>query len=127
MNPPSGTEYQPGSQWWVRRVLSVVWGRVNARERDLWLLVVAALFADFGLTLYGLRLGLVEQNPLARGLISAFGLPAILALKGGALAVAAGLRPLMPDQYGAMVPLALAISWCYAVAVNTFFIVSILT
>lgn len=106
----------------VRRAITRQWRAINAKEPDLWLLVVVMLFVDFGLTVYGFELGFVERNPIALALLAAFGIPGILALKGGALAIAAILRPLMPDEYGALVPLALAISWGYAIAVNAVLI-----
>lgn len=126
MSTPSTADYEAGEEWWVRRIITSGWREVNARERELWVLVVGALFVDFGLTLYGLQLGLVERNPLARSLITAYGFPAVLVLKGGALAIAAILRTLLPEAYGAMVPLALAISWGYAVAVNISLILPML-
>lgn len=106
----------------VRGAITRLWRVINAKERELWILVVGMLLVDFGLTVYGFQLGLVERNPIALALLSTFGVPGLLALKGGALAIAAILRPLLPDEYGALVPLALTISWSYAIIVNTVLI-----
>lgn len=91
-------------------------------ERELWLFVLVLFTVDLGLTLYGFELGFVERNPLARTLLLTYGIPGIVALKLGALALAGGFRYRIPSAYGAIVPLSLAIPWLYAVTVNALLI-----
>jgi hypothetical protein len=85
----------------------------------LWLAAMVTLVADGALTIYGIRLGLTEINPVAAGLIADVGIvPALALLKGGAVAVAVVGWVVMPADYRGLVPAGLALPWGLASAVN---------
>jgi hypothetical protein len=99
------------------------WGRsaldlLASVERELWVVVVAALLADVYLTQLGLQSGLREGNPLARFLIETFGIGALAALKVGVVGLAGVVWKLVPDRQGPTIPLGLAIPWVVAVCIN---------
>lgn len=83
----------------------------------LWSVVVFLALADFVLTLYGLELGFVELNPLARVAIENLGIWAMLAAKAGGIVVGyLGFRAL--DDGAFLVPTVLAAIWGVAVLIN---------
>jgi hypothetical protein len=85
----------------------------------LWVAAMATLVADSALTVYGLRLGLTEVNPVAAGLIADVGVVGALALlKVGAVAVAVVGWTVMPADYRGLVPAGLALPWTFASVVN---------
>ncbi|AXG10654.1 DUF5658 family protein [Haloplanus rubicundus] len=85
----------------------------------LWIVAMTALVADGALTVYGIRLGLTEVNPVAAGLIADVGIvPALAILKGGAVAVAVIGWVVMPADYRGLVPAGLALPWAVASVVN---------
>jgi len=85
----------------------------------LWAVTVAALVLDGALTLVGIRLGLTELNPIAADLIASVGvLPALVALKGGAVGVGLAGWVVMPADYRGLVPAGLALPWVAAVVAN---------
>ncbi|WP_049936195.1 DUF5658 family protein [Haloplanus natans] len=85
----------------------------------LWVAALASLVADSALTVYGLRLGLTEVNPVAAGLIADVGVVGALALlKVGAVAVAVVGWTVMPADYRGLVPAGLALPWTFASVVN---------
>ena len=91
----------------------------TAHAAWLWVAVIVGLVLDAALTVYGIRLGLTESNPVAAGLIANIGVvPALAILKGAALAVAVGAWFLLPKSYRGLVPAGLAIPWVGAAAVN---------
>lgn len=108
----------------VREAVDRVRVGMNDRERELWALVAITCFVDLGLTLYGFRLGLVENNQLAHYLLVSYGYAGIIGLKLFALALALVLRRFVPTGYGGIVPLSLAIPWAVAVLSNTILIAS---
>jgi hypothetical protein len=110
-------ESSPGEGGGEHPVERLRW-TLAANERTLWLAVGAALVLDFALTVYGFHLGFVEQNQLARALLSSYGLAGILGLKLAALVLAVALRRVLPTGYRALVPLALAIPWWIGVVAN---------
>ncbi|MFC7173905.1 DUF5658 family protein [Haloplanus litoreus] len=88
--------------------------RVAARTTEyatvLWAVTVVALVLDGALTLVGIRLGLTELNPIAADLITSVGvLPALAALKGGAVGVGLAGWVVMPADYRGLVPAGLAL------------------
>ncbi|WP_254769502.1 DUF5658 family protein [Salinilacihabitans rarus] len=93
---------------------------MDARERGLWLLVAVALAGDVVTTFLGLRLGLAESNPIARGAIDGWGMAGMFALKGLAVAVAVACRPILDREYRPIVPAALALPWLFAALVNVY-------
>jgi hypothetical protein len=99
--------------------LDAVATRTTAYASWLWVVAVASLVADGVLTVYGLRLGLTEVNPVAADLVASVGvLGALALLKGGALTVAVGGWTVMPDDYRGLVPAGLALPWVAASVLN---------
>lgn len=97
-----------------------------AKESKLWWLVLLALAVDLGSTIYGFRLGFVEQNYLARILLANFGLVGILGLKFAALTLAVALRRIVPSEHVGLIPLALGIPWWIGALTNTVLIAALL-
>jgi hypothetical protein len=99
--------------------LAAVATRTTTHAPLLWAVAVASLVADGVLTVYGVRLGLTEANPVAADLIAHTGaLPALALLKGGALTVAVAGWVVMPDDYRGLVPAGLALPWVVASLLN---------
>ncbi|GAB3316558.1 hypothetical protein EI982_03925 [Haloplanus rallus] len=99
--------------------VTAVAARTTAYATWLWALALGALTLDAALTVVGLRLGLTELNPVAAGLIADVGaLPALVALKGGAVGVGLAGRAVLPAEYRGLVPAGLALPWTVAVVVN---------
>ncbi|MFD1512123.1 DUF5658 family protein [Halomarina rubra] len=94
-------------------------------ERALWAFAIAALVADVALTAYGLEQGAVELNPVAAWAIEEFYIVGMTALKLGGVAVALLGRKLIPDEFGALVPLALGVPWALAAGLNVLTIASL--
>lgn len=93
--------------------------RTTAYAPWLWAAVIVGTVLDAALTVYGIRLGLAEGNPVAADLIADVGVvPALALLKGGALAVGVGGWVVMPDDYRGLVPAGLAVPWVGASAAN---------
>ena len=93
--------------------------RTTEYATALWAVTAVALVLDGALTLVGIRLGLTELNPVAADLIASVGvLPALAALKGGAVGVGLAGWVVMPADYRGLVPAGLALPWVTAVAVN---------
>jgi hypothetical protein len=91
----------------------------TAHASSLWLVAVVTLVADGALTVYGIRLGLTEVNPVAAGLIADVGIvPALAILKGSAVAVAGVGWVVMPADYRGLVPAGLVLPWAFASVVN---------
>ncbi|MFC7135135.1 MULTISPECIES: hypothetical protein [Salinibaculum] len=91
-------------------------------ERDLWILVAAAMLVDVTLTVHGRQLGLVEVNPIARHALGGFGVLGLYGLKGVALGLGGCCRLQLDDRYGALVPLGLAVPTLVAVCINCLLI-----
>jgi len=102
------------TETWGRRVLDLL----ASVERELWILVVAALLADVYLTQTGLRAGFDEGNPVARYLIQTFGIGALAAFKFAVVGLAGVVRELVPERQAPTIPLGLAIPWVLAVCIN---------
>ncbi|MFC6718424.1 hypothetical protein ACFQGT_12355 [Natrialbaceae archaeon GCM10025810] len=89
-------------------------------ERALWMLVVVSLVGDVATTVVGLRLGLAESNPVARGAIAGYGVFGIVALKGVAVGIGLVCRPVLPRTYRSIVPAGLALPWTVAFLANLY-------
>ncbi|AZH25698.1 DUF5658 family protein [Haloplanus aerogenes] len=99
--------------------LDAVATRTTAHASWLWAVALASLVADGVLTIYGIRLGLTEVNPVAADLIASVGaLSALALLKGGAVGVAVAGWVVMPDDYRGLVPAGLALPWVVASVMN---------
>ena len=99
--------------------LNALAARTTTHAAVLWIVAMATLVADGALTVYGIRLGLTEVNPVAAGLIADVGIvPALAILKGGAVAVAVVGWIVMPADYRGLVPAGLALPWTFASVVN---------
>jgi len=93
--------------------------RTTTHAAWLWAVAMTTLVADGALTVYGIRLGLTEVNPVAADFIADVGVvPALAILKGGAVAVALAGWVVMPADYRGLVPTGLALPWALASAVN---------
>ena len=92
--------------------------RVTAAERHLWVLAVSAMCFDVATTVYGLRIGLSEANPIARVALEWLGAAGLYGLKLVALLLGLACWWLIPDRYGGLVPLGLAVPSIGAVIVN---------
>jgi hypothetical protein len=91
----------------------------TTRAPALWLAAAATLVADCLLTVYGVRLGLTEINPVAAAVIADVGVVGALAvLKTGAVAVAVVGWVVMPPDYRGLVPAGLALPWTVATVLN---------
>jgi len=99
--------------------LDAVATRTTTYASWLWVVAVATLLLDGTLTVYGLRLGLTEVNPVAASLIADVGIvPTLALLKGMALGVAVAGWVVMPEDYRGLVPAGLALPWACASVVN---------
>lgn len=114
----AGPPDSPHQSTWHESGLTQVFDRLSAREPELWLLAVGALLLDLGLTVYGLGLGLEEQNVLALKLLDQFGLFGLGLIKTGALGVGLVARVVLPARFVFTVPLGLAVPWFFAAAIN---------
>ena len=94
-------------------------------ERGLWAFAIAALVADIALTAYGLERGAVELNPVARWVIAEFYIVGMTGLKLVGVGVALVGRRLVPDEFGALVPVALGTPWALAAGLNVLTIASL--
>jgi len=103
------------TRWLTARFLALI----RSGERELWAVAITAMALDVQLTIQGLQLGLTEMNPVARQMIDQTGFVGLYVLKACVVALAVVLRPLVPDRYGGIVPLALAIPSLFAVGVNS--------
>jgi hypothetical protein len=99
---------------------------LSDRERDLWLVVVAAMSLDVMLTVYGLSVGLQEMNPIARRALETAGVLGLAGLKLGALSLGVCCLWLVPDRYRPVIPLGLALPSVVAVGVNATLIAWVL-
>lgn len=110
-------------RWRVRAALERGPDALSAHEPALWTFTVGMLLLDLSLTAYGLGHGLHEQNLLAVRLLEQFGIGGLALLKLSALGAALGLRPLVPERFVFIVPLALGLPWLLAAVLNTVAIV----
>ena len=90
----------------------------TALETFMWGVVAVAIAGDFATTQAGLAAGYSESNPVAQKALEGHGLAGFAALKAGAVAVALVCRPLLPDDFRAIIPAALALPWLVATALN---------
>ena len=109
-----GSNEGHATAWWV----PALGGEATQLEQLLWIVVAVSLVGDVVTTFVGLHLGFHEANPIARSAIDGWGLFGMLALKGGAVAVALCCRPLLDVGYRPIIPAALAIPWTAATAIN---------
>lgn len=99
---------------------------ISTYERELWVTAVTAMVVDLVLTGYGLRLGLRELNPVARGAIDIAGIAGLAILSALAVAMAYYCTLAVPERYTPLVPLGLALPSLFAVCMNTVAITIIL-
>jgi hypothetical protein len=110
-----GADARRPTRWLTARFFALI----RSAERELWVVAITAMVLDVQLTIQGLQLGLAEMNPVARQLIDRTGFVGLYVLKACVVALAVVLRPLVPDRYGGIVPLALAIPSLFAVGINS--------
>ena len=87
-------------------------------ESVLWVVAIATMLLDVGLTDYGLAMGLSEVNPLGRAALAAFGSAGLLLAKLPVLALAVVGWWVLPDAERWAVPLGLAVPWGLATVLN---------
>jgi hypothetical protein len=97
---------------------SGILGRFHRYERELWVVVIAAMGLDILSTVYGLSIGLQEQNPVARQALNMAGVFGLAGLKGLALAVGWSCFRALPDQFRPVIPLGLAVPSLVATGIN---------
>ncbi|MFD1632649.1 hypothetical protein ACOZ4L_07630 [Haloplanus ruber] len=95
---------------------------VERRDVHLWSLVIAAMLADIGLTVYGLQQGLLERNPILLFGLDVFGYAALAFIKVPALVIGVTGWFLLPTPSGRLTLVALAVPWIGAVGVNLWLI-----
>lgn len=103
----------------VEQRVQAVTALLDPVERLLWVTAAVLAALDVVLTVRGLQAGLVEGNPLIALLLTDAGVLAFVAVKGGALGLAASVRWVRP-RWGPWLALGLAIPWLVAVSVNSF-------
>jgi len=94
-------------------------------EPELWALLFVMMVLDVILTIYGLQLGLVEGNPIARAAIDRFGAFGLVSLKGLSIAIAIVGWARVERRFRGLVPLGISLVWGFAVAVNALLIVAV--
>lgn len=99
---------------------TVVHRWIAPNERLLWSLVLCAFALDVATTAFGLRIGLVERNPLAAALLVEYGIASLVGLKAVALATGLACRSIVPRRYGGIVPFGMVIPSGAAVLMNSF-------
>ncbi len=107
----------------VERRLQTVTAWLDPVERQLWLVAAILAALDIVLTVRGLQVGLVEGNPIVGVLLAEVGVLAFVAVKGGALGLAASVRWVRP-RWGPWMALGLALPWLVAVAINGVLLVT---
>jgi hypothetical protein len=80
--------------------------------------VIVAMLADIGLTIYGLKQGLLERNPVMLFGLDLFGYAALAFLKAPALLIGLAGWLLLPRHLGRLNLAGLAVPWIGAVGVN---------
>lgn len=90
---------------------------LSAVELELWLIVLATLTLDVVLTYIGLQSGLMEGNPIMGYAFEHVGF-AVLGLVKVTVFGTAGLAREYAPEYGAVIPLGLAVPWLLASVVN---------
>lgn len=89
----------------------------SATYVGLWVAVVLLCVLDITTTYYGLQIGFIEANPLARAGLSEFGVWSMVLLKGLALGYGAVVAAEL-DRLKSFIPLVLLVIWGLAVVSN---------
>lgn len=95
---------------------------VERRDLHLWTLVIVAMVADIGLTLYGLERGLLERNPIVLFGLNTVGYAALAFLKVPALLLGFVGWVSLPRTFGRLNLIGLALPWFIAVGINVWVI-----
>lgn len=93
----------------------------------LWGVTVAAVVGDLVSTVYGLELGLREQNPFVAGVIESHGVAGLVALKCLCLGWAVAAWVALERHYGVATLVGLAVPQGGAVVVNLLTILALLS
>lgn len=94
---------------------------VRVTTFDLWGAVILFCVLDIALTYYGLQIGFIEANPIARVGLSEFGVWTMVLLKVLALGYGFVVTALL-DRVQSVVPMILLVIWGLAVASNAHLI-----
>lgn len=111
----SSVESAESSDAWYARLLA----SAATFERELWLVVVCGMLVDIAMTVHGLQIGLVERNPVARHALSVLGVFGLYVLKVVALALGGFCWYVIPNRYGPIVAVGLAIPTFAAICINS--------
>lgn len=98
---------------------------IESSERldiQLWILVLIVMMGDIILTLFGLRFGLIELNPIVIFGLDTFGYAILAFLKVPALIIGFYGWVTLPPTMRRLNLLGLAIPWAMAVCVNSWLI-----
>lgn len=90
----------------------------------LWALVLGFALADTLLTVVGLELGLSEANPVARSMLSMFGVAGLVLLKGVSLGLLAAIVRTIPGRFEAAALLGFCLPQAAATGVNVTLVLS---
>lgn len=110
-----------GHVFLVRSRLTRYFPEVRVTTFDLWSAVILFCVLDLALTYYGLQVGFIEANPLARIGLSEFGVWSMVLLKVLALGYGFVATALL-DRVESFVPMILLAIWGLAVASNVHLI-----
>lgn len=94
-------------------------------EPELWVVLFVVMVLDVVSTMYGIRLGLSEGNPIAKIAIERFGALGLLSLKSFSIATALVGSVRVERRFRGLVPLGISVIWVVAVAVNALLIVAV--
>jgi len=100
------------------------WRQFLSPGRVAWTLVCVGLVLDVATTTVGLSRGLVESNPIVRGVMVHLGpLGAMVALKGVVFVVGVAAWSRCPAPYRYLVPAGMAVPWLLAGTANAMLLV----
>lgn len=92
--------------------------------RTLWVVGLVAVLGDLVTTVYGLEIGLREKNPVVAGILVAYGVPGLVALKLVAISWVVVIWRVLSRRYGVAALAGLALPQSVAAGLN---VVTILT
>lgn len=111
----SSVDSGDSSDAWHARLLA----SAGTFERELWIVVVCAMLIDITMTVHGRQIGLIERNPVARHALGVVGVVGLYGLKAAALGVGGFCRYVIPDRYGPVVAIGLALPTLVAICINS--------
>ena len=107
--------------WWRTRVNEAV-ASTEPRDIHLWLLVLLAMSLDIALTIYGLRIGLIERNPIVLFSVDMIGYSMLAFLKVPAIGIGFVGWFVLPKPARRLNLIGLSLPWFMAASVNAWLI-----